>query len=444
MFKSCKNFFILLPCFVYFICNQAVSSTSSSYLVANSAVNLLDFEKAYSEYFFINPKNEELGETYLSNRLITTINLSLLSEGNKIAEKILKKDKFNQEAWIVKLTYAKIHNQIGIFKNYREMNSSDMKLLNFIFFDDSGEVNPKNIIAKSIFEIIQASVANEKSSANYQFLLFYLSIANLLEDNFNEANYYTGHIYNILKNYSKAEFYYNKVQISHNLYFESQKKIAIMKAESGFFLEAENNLINLLNIYNNNIDLIIALADLYRINQKYEEAIVYYSKSINLNNDTSLELWRLYYLRGICYERNQNWNTAEEDFLYSLNLNSNSPNVLNYLAYGWLERDINIDQALDMLMKAYNSNPNSYYIIDSLAWAYYKKNELQKALELMEEVIEMVPGEVISLDHLADIYFAMNRKREAIFYWKQALDLAEPEDEIIESLSKKLKKHNAG
>ena len=60
----------------------------------------------------------------------------------------------------------------------------------------------------------------------------------------------------------------------------------------------------------------------------------------------------------------------------------------------------NIDQALDMLMKAYNSNPNSYYIIDSLAWAYFKKKDFVKAAELMEEVIDMVPGEAISLDHL--------------------------------------------
>ena len=66
----------------------------------------------------------------------------------------------------------------------------------------------------------------------------------------------------------------------------------------------------------------------------------------------------------------------------------------------------------------------------------------------MEKVIDMVPGEVISLDHLGDIYYAMNRKREAIFFWKQARDLAEPEDEISgtieENVQSKLDKFNAG
>jgi Putative Zn-dependent protease, contains TPR repeats len=97
-----------------------------------------------------------------------------------------------------------------------------------------------------------------------------------------------------------------------------------------------------------------------------------------------------------------------------------------------------------MLVKAYKSNPDSYYILDSLAWAYFKNNKFNKALELMEKVIEMAPGEAISLDHLADIYFAMKRKREAIFFWKQALDLAEPEDMLTEDIIKKLEKNDSG
>ena len=151
----------------------------------------------------------------------------------------------------------------------------------------------------------------------------------------------------------------------------------------------------------------------------------------------------MFYLRGICYEQSNNWDKAEKDFIESLKLKRNSPNVLNYLAYGWIERDMKIDESFVMLTDAHNSNPDSYFILDSLAWAYFKKKKYVKAAELMEEVIEMVPGEAISLDHLGDIYFAMNRKREAAYFWKQAKDLATPEDDIIEKIEIKLKKYNA-
>ena len=162
---------------------------------------------------------------------------------------------------------------------------------------------------------------------------------------------------------------------------------------------------------------------------------------IDLKRD---DLWNIYYMRGICYERLKDWNNAEKDFLMSLKIKPDSPNVLNYLAYGWVDRDMKLDKSLEMLKSAYKSNPDSFYIIDSLAWAYFKKNNLEEAARLMEKVIDIAPGEAISLDHLADIYYAMNRKREAIHFWSQALELAEPDDEIEDNVRKKLDKFNAG
>ena len=154
--------------------------------------------------------------------------------------------------------------------------------------------------------------------------------------------------------------------------------------------------------------------------------------------------WKLLYMRGVCYEKINNWQLAEEDFLRSLDINSDSSQVLNYLAYGWLERNIFLDRSLKMLKIAHQKHPESHYILDSLAWAYFKKNNLNLASELMEEVLSRAPGEAISLDHLGDIYLAMGRKREALFMWRQAKDLALDEDDIIDSVVEKLEKHNAG
>ena len=37
-----------------------------------------------------------------------------------------------------------------------------------------------------------------------------------------------------------------------------------------------------------------------------------------------------------------------------------------------------------------------------------------------------------------------SRKREAIYLWKQVLDIANPEDIILNDIKKKLEKNNAG
>ena len=78
-------------------------------------------------------------------------------------------------------------------------------------------------------------------------------------------------------------------------------------------------------------------------------------------------------MRGICYERLDNWKKAEKDFLTSLDLNPDSPDVLNYLAYGWIERDVRLDQSLQMLIQAYKANPDSFYIIIVLLGLILKK-----------------------------------------------------------------------
>ena len=51
---------------------------------------------------------------------------------------------------------------------------------------------------------------------------------------------------------------------------------------------------------------------------------------------------------GICYERLNDWEKAENDFLTSLDIKPDSPNVLNYLAYGWVEREMRLDQSLNV------------------------------------------------------------------------------------------------
>ena len=436
-----KNY-IYLSLFIIIFANKAFALNSSSYLIANTAVNLFDFEEAYQQY---NSSEKELGKYDSYNKLITLVNLKLIEKANEVARDILEIDKVNSEAWLVILTYAKIKNDYETFDEYKKLkNFLQKKLFDYIFFEQNYDFKSNELAANAIFEIIQASIANESRQDDFKFLLFYLSIAEILDSNIEEINYYTAYIYQTLKNYSKAEHYYRKIGDKHKLYIDSQKSIAINKNKSGLFEEGEEILLNLIKKFNNNNELLLALADLYRIDKKYDQAIEYYTKVINFEPSFDNDYWRIYYLRGICFERSNQWNMAEKDFLYSLELNSSSPNVLNYLAYGWLERDENIDLALEMLIDAYKAYPESYYILDSLAWAYYKKKQLVKAVELMEKVIEMAPSEAISLDHLADIYFALKRKREAIFFWKQALDLAMPEDMISENLIKKLEKYNAG
>ena len=435
MIKKITFLFITL----FFLLNSSYlyALSTSSYLISHIAFNSYDFENVFDQF---NIEKNEMSLNDYQSKLISLINLNKLSLANDMAVKILENNPNNQEALIVNFVYSINHNQTSTINNYWTNNVKDTNnLMNLIFFKND-QLKSSEEISNAFIEVVKASFSNITSSdeINYNLLIFYLSMSTLLNSENDQAWFLTGQLYQMIEKYEKVEFFYKKISSNSVYFIDAQRNIAFNYGKLFAFEKAEKKIKDLIQISKKHPDLLKILADFYRSNRYYKLAAQQYSELIE---NKKINLWNLLYLRGICYERLNQWDLAEKDFLSSLDLQPDSPNVLNYLAYGWIEKDINIDLSLNMLEEAYEANPNSYYILDSLAWAHYKKNNLELAAELMEKVIDMAPGEAISLDHLGDIYFSLNRKREAVFFWNQAKDLAEPEDNINENIIEKLENY---
>ncbi len=407
-------------------------------------MSFFDYEEALT--YFKNSKLNDFNEKDLEKKLIAFVNTGNFTKALNVADQLLLNDKNNQEAWLVYLIYAKLNNLDKPFQNFEKLiTTENLDIIDFIFYNSNNKINNNQKISENIFRIVSSSSDDDKNEfQNYNYLIFYINLSLVLQNKYDEANYYLGVLYERLQNYKKAEEHYNKVRINNeNLFFDSQKRIATNQKNYKSIEDSEKYFFKILNQYPDNIILNVGLADLYRISNEYLKAVKNYSKLINMEINEDLK-WQLLYYRGICYERLDNWELAEKDFLQSLNINWESPQVLNYLAYGWIERDIFLDKSLEMLILAHDKYPESHYILDSLAWAHFKKNNLEIASKLMEEVVLRAPAEAISLDHLGDIYFSLGRKREAYYMWKQAIDLAEPEDDILDSVQMKIEKYYAG
>lgn len=166
-----------------------------------------------------------------------------------------------------------------------------------------------------------------------------------------------------------------------------------------------------------------ALADMYRNLRRYDEAEGIYSGMIaNQPNE-----WRLYFARGVARERLDRWPEAEADFSRALMLSPEQPDVMNYLAYTWVDRGENFDVALPMLRRAVELRPSSGAILDSLGWAHYRTGDYAQALLYLERAVELMPASSILNDHLGDVYWRMGRRIEARFQWQRALGLS-PDD----------------
>ncbi len=418
--------------------SSAFALTSSSFLISQSAYENYDYS---SSLFNFDIDEVFLSEDNLLDKAIAAIITEDIDLASKIAKNILTEDKNNAEALII--TAASFYKQEKFNKiiELRKNLEQPSEVLEFIFFSNNS-LKDIDTISRSLVEIVSSSYSNnEQRRLNYNFLLFYISLAKIIDPENDRAIIIKAELFDQVGQHEVAVDIYKQVNQNNIFYLDAQNNLARHHLFNSPYEEAEIQIRSIVENNNNNYSLKRVLADFYRYNKKFDLALKIYDEMIKENQD---DLWNIYYMRGICYERKDNWELAEKDFLKSLELQPGTPNVLNYLAYGWVERDIKLDRSLKMLEEAYKANPDSFYIIDSLAWAHFKKNNLPEAARLMEKVIDIAPGEAISLDHLGDIYYAMNRKREAIHFWQQALELAEPEDEITEDVQSKLDNINAG
>ncbi|MEZ5750747.1 MAG: tetratricopeptide repeat protein [Paracoccaceae bacterium] len=174
------------------------------------------------------------------------------------------------------------------------------------------------------------------------------------------------------------------------------------------------------------------LGDFLRRAGRHDEALAAYERATAQFEAAGVEPgWQLYFARAVAFERTGQWESAYADFRRALEDDPDQPSVLNYLGYTLVERGENLDEALSMIQRAVAAQPDSGYIVDSLAWALYRMGRYVQAVSHMERAVELEPTDAILNDHLGDVYWAVGRHREARFQWRRALSFA-PADDLDE------------
>lgn len=189
--------------------------------------------------------------------------------------------------------------------------------------------------------------------------------------------------------------------------------------------------------YPDNLNALNALGDVYRSNEQFTEAVDAYTRAIDTITETSPGHWVLYYSRAISYDQIDQWEQAEADLRRALQLTPEQPYVLNYLGYSYIDKNINLNEAQEMIEVAVGILPNSGFITDSLAWGLYRLGKYEEALPHMQRAAELLPVDPIVNDHFGDVLWMVGRKMEARFQWRRALSF-EPEEKDAIRIRRKL------
>lgn len=218
----------------------------------------------------------------------------------------------------------------------------------------------------------------------------------------------------------------------------NQRKIADFYNQMGKDEQAIKTL-NLIYENTQDIDALNQIGDIYRYQENYEEAVRTYSKILDTLDPLPEKYWYILYARGMSYERLGKFKKSDEDLLRALEFRPNEPYLLNYLGYSWADRDIKLDQSLELIKQAHNFRPDDGYIANSLGWVYFKLGNYKNAVTYLERAVELLPYDTTVNDHLGDAYWRNDRKTEAQFQWQRALNNQEDVDlELTTSLKNKI------
>ena len=315
-------------------------------------------------------------------------------------------------------------------KNFLE-NNSEKKIIDFFNCK-----NPKDAIAEILYVIANLYSSEE----NYQMSNFYLKISFLLNDKFAPNKTLLAENFFLQEKYNISEEIYQSTKLIGEVYsWHSSKSIATIllktsnKEKAILYLKSKFN-----SLKNKNFEHYYELANFYKDNKYYEESIEYYSLTLNKINKNHFLVSKILDRRGSSYEKIGKWTNAEKDLQESLKVSPDQAYVLNYLAYSWIEKKMNIKKSLKMLKQADSLKKDDPYITDSLGWAHFMNKNYNEAEKYLQRAVILMPYDPVINDHYADVLWMLNKKIQARYFWKHAINIKNIKKELKDSVSKKI------
>jgi tetratricopeptide (TPR) repeat protein len=127
------------------------------------------------------------------------------------------------------------------------------------------------------------------------------------------------------------------------------------------------------------------------------------------------------FMRGAMLEKMQNADGAEAQFRKVLEMNPMNSAAMNYLGYMLADRNVRLQEAHKLIVKALELEPGNGAYLDSLGWVNYRLGKLDEAETNLRQALDKAQRDPTVHDHLGDVYFQKGRIKDAIGQWEISL-----------------------
>jgi tetratricopeptide (TPR) repeat protein len=148
--------------------------------------------------------------------------------------------------------------------------------------------------------------------------------------------------------------------------------------------------------------------------EQYGEAVQQFDEvahRIEQNASCTNQLQPLFYFwYGNACERVGRWDEGERYLVRYLAANPESAEALNYLAYMWAERGVNLDKAGLYITKALVHEPDNGAYLDTLGWVQYKQGDYLDAVQTLKQALRKLGDDPAIVDHLRAAQKALKKR----------------------------------
>lgn len=134
------------------------------------------------------------------------------------------------------------------------------------------------------------------------------------------------------------------------------------------------------------------------------------------------------------YDETRQYNRSEKIYQELVKTHPDSPIILNNYAYHLSVQGVRLNDALAMVKKALQADPDNAPYLDTLGWIYYQIGDLPQAKAHIEKSLSINKDSPEVLEHLGDVYHKIGDQDAAEKYWRRALALDKNRQRLLQKL----------
>ena len=247
----------------------------------------------------------------------------------------------------------------------------------------------------------------------------YHQIADLVPDKAAEMAALIVSTYQVAKEYPKAEQEAEAalkkwpddraVRATHAMVIADMGKVDPAAAEVKKLLDGKNDR-----------ETYLTLVQVYEKGKKYDEAAKALDQAEKLAQ-TPEEKHDVWIARANLFDKMKKPDAVEAEYRKVLAADPQDAGALNDLGYMLADRNTRLPEALQMITKAIEEEPNNGAYLDSLGWVYFRLGRLPEAEENLRKALQFTPRDATVRDHMGEVLMRESKVKEAIAQWEISL-----------------------